>query len=338
MIVTKDVLYERLVNKAGFDKDEVDSFFSEYSLKNWLSAINEGDSTVNRLEQKINEWLNYENPIEESTILTEGWTSAYEWQSADDVREALKEEEISSNWKYVKNFGNFFCYKRNDGRPLVCYYLIKKMGNREWGYKDIGIYPGVKYNAGAAAWLKDALNEYGSTENDPGDFKGYWDWIEEGNANKDKISDMKNKLKDGDKVEIFGSVVIFDMPYNKQAFAGHVEGEDKTYKWYYRDIKKIITESMDLQEAKQILTNQGYYLKETKEPLAELSDDDIDKAKDLLMDDYGYPYESVEAAFEYQDTWISDVKMGSTPDEIAAVVSDFLDSLSDEELEEIGAI
>jgi hypothetical protein len=342
MVITKEDLYDRLVNQAGFDKDEVDSFFTVYSLKDWLSAINAGDLTVYRLEQKIDEWLNYENPMEESTTLTEGWTSAYEWQSVDDVRDALKEEEISSDWKFVKNFGNFFCYQRKDGRPLVCYYLIQKMGGREWGYKDIGVYPGMKYNASAAAWLKNALIEYGSTAIEPGDFKGYWDWIEEGNTNKDKVSDMKSQLKAGDKVEIRGNIIIFERPYNKQAFAGHVEDEDKTYKWYYRDIEKVLTENMrenmDLQEAIEFLNNQGYYLKEAKRtPLTELSDEDIEEAKELLMDEYGYPYDSVEAAFEYQHAWISDVKMGSTPGEIAAVVSDFLDSLSDEELDEIGA-
>ena len=55
------------------------------------------------------------------------------------------------------------------------------------------------------------------------------------------------------------------------------------------------------------------------------------------MDDYGYSSDSIEAAFEYQHAWISDVKSG-TPGEIAEVVADFLDSLSDEELEEIGAL
>ena len=258
MVVTKEDLYDRLVNQAGFDKDEVDSFFSVYSLKDWLTAINAGDLTVYRLEQKIDEWLNYENPMDESTTLTEGWTSAYEWQSADDVRDALKEEEISSDWKFVKNFGNFFCYQRKDGRPLVCYYLIQKMGNREWGYKDIGVYPGMKYNAGAAAWLKNALTEYGSTAIEPGDFKGYWDWIEEGNTNKDKVSDMKNQLKAGDKVEIHGHVVIFERPYNKQAFAGHVEDENETYKWYYREIEKVLTESMRENMEDYIMEQQDY--------------------------------------------------------------------------------
>ena len=91
---------------------------------------------------------------------------------------------------------------------------------------------------------------------------------------------------------------------------------------------------MNLNEAKKILKNTGYLI---EKELIELSDNDIDKAKDILMDEYGYPYDAVEAAFEYQHAWITDVKMG-TPDEIADVVSDFLDSLSDEELEEIGAL
>ena len=99
---------------------------------------------------------------------------------------------------------------------------------------------------------------------------------------------------------------------------------------------------MDLQEAKEILNNQGYYLKESRnQPLSELSEEEIDEnfeeAKNILMDNYGYSSDSIEAAFEYTHAWVSDIKTG-TPGEIAEVVSDFLDSLSDEELEEIGAI
>ena len=55
------------------------------------------------------------------------------------------------------------------------------------------------------------------------------------------------------------------------------------------------------------------------------------------MDNYGYSYDSIEAAFEYTHAWVSDIKT-ATPGEIAEVVADFLDSLSDEELEEIGAL
>lgn len=91
---------------------------------------------------------------------------------------------------------------------------------------------------------------------------------------------------------------------------------------------------MDESTAKDILESAGYLI---ERKLIELSDDNIEKAKELLMDEYGYPYDSVEAAFEYQYAWIRDVKKSGTPGEIAEVISDFLDSLSDEELAEIGA-
>lgn len=104
---------------------------------------------------------------------------------------------------------------------------------------------------------------------------------------------------------------------------------DKTYRSF--------NESCEFSKAKNILESAGYLIEKV---LVELSDEDIEKAKELLMDEdeYGYSSDYVDAAFEYQHAWISDVKMGSTPAEIAAVVSNFLDSLSDEELEEIGAL
>lgn len=95
---------------------------------------------------------------------------------------------------------------------------------------------------------------------------------------------------------------------------------------------------MDESTAKDILESAGYLIEKN---LNELSEEDIDEtfeeAKNILMDDYGYSSDSIEAAFEYQHAWISDIKSG-TPGEIAEVVADFLDSLSDEELEEIGAL
>ena len=106
---------------------------------------------------------------------------------------------------------------------------------------------------------------------------------------------------------------------------------------YVNDYGDELGESMKMEfsEAKQILNESGYQLIDES---VELSDEAIDKAKDILMgDDYGYPYDSVEAAFDHQDAWISDVN-SDTPDDIASAVSDFLDNLSDEELEEIGAI
>ena len=91
---------------------------------------------------------------------------------------------------------------------------------------------------------------------------------------------------------------------------------------------------MELNEAQQILNKKGYKLVES----FELTDEIIDAAKDILMgENYGYPYESVEAAFEYQNSWIDNLE-GNTPEDVASTVSDFLDNLSDDELEEIGAI
>ena len=66
-------------------------------------------------------------------------------------------------------------------------------------------------------------------------------------------------------------------------------------------------------------------------------DDTFEEAKNILMDNYGYPSDSIEAAFEYTHAWVSDIKTG-TPGEIAEVVADFLDSLSDEELEEASEV
>lgn len=207
--------------------------------------------------------------------LNEGWSSYYGWTCPDDVKEALKETEISSLWKFVKNFGNFFCYKRKaDGRPLVCYYLIKKLGN-EWGYKDIGLDSSLKYNANVAAWLKKELNEFGSTEENPGDFKQYWDYINSGTQvrqEKKEKEDIKSKLKPGSKVQMQGAdggiTVIYVRPYNNQSFAGHVDGETKLYKWYYRNIKELISESWNTTNIDES-TSFTTYLKESGYTLME---------------------------------------------------------------------
>lgn len=189
--------------------------------------------------------------MKESTELNEGWSSYYEWTSPADVKEALKETEISSLWKYVKNFGNFFCYKRkSDGKPLVCYYLIKKIGN-EWGYKDIGLDSSLKYNASVAAWLKKELNEFGSTEENPGDFTEYWNWIINGKKEQDEKINWKQELNKGDKVEMkYGTIVTVENPwYNNQAFSGYADDEPgHIYKWYYRDIKNKVSKDVPVTE------------------------------------------------------------------------------------------
>ena len=101
-----------------------------------------------------------------------------------------------------------------------------------------------------AKWLKNALIEYGTTEENPGDVKYYWDYINSGTQvrqKKKEKDDIKSKLKPGSKVKMHGAdggiTVIYVRPYNNQAFAGHVYGETKLYKWYYRNIKELISKS-----------------------------------------------------------------------------------------------
>ena len=181
MINSEDELYDYLVGICDYDPGDVSNYLKYHSDEIEYPIANQD---LDKLEAKIGDWLGI--GINESTELNEGWSSYYGWTSPADVKEALKETEISSLWKYVKNFGNFFCYKRkSDGRPLVCYYLIKKLGN-EWGYKDIGLDSSLKYNASVAAWLKKELNEFGSTEENPGDFTEYWNWITNGKKEQDE--------------------------------------------------------------------------------------------------------------------------------------------------------
>lgn len=204
--------------------------------------------------------------------LNEGWSSNSSWQSPEDVKDALK-YEISSDYEFVKNFGNFFCYKRKrDGRPIVSYCLIRKMGSMEYGYKDIGLDSSTKYNPSVAKWLKDALIEYGSTEENPGDLKNYWDYINsssQARQEKKEKDDIKSKLKPGSKVQMYGGItVIYVRPYNNQAFAGHVDGETKMYKWYYRNIKELISESWNTTNIDES-TSFTTYLKESGYTLME---------------------------------------------------------------------
>ena len=90
---------------------------------------------------------------------------------------------------------------------------------------------------------------------------------------------------------------------------------------------------MELNEAKEYLNKKGYELVES----FELTDETIEAAKEKLEEDGYYPYDAITAAFEKQDAWQPYLE-GDTPDDVANAVSDFLDNLSDEELEEIGAI
>lgn len=119
-----------------------------------------------------------------------------------------------------------------------------------------------------AKWLKNALIEYGTTEENPGDVKYYWDYINSGTQvrqEKKEKDDIKSKLKPGSKVKMHGAdggiTVIYVRPYNNQAFAGHVYGETKLYKWYYRNIKELISESWNTTNIDES-TSFTTYLKE----------------------------------------------------------------------------
>ena len=273
-IYDENSLYDELVNRYDLDVSDISSYFKMYDVDAILNKLNKGKITIDSLYDGMAQWLGIDN-IFESANLNEGWSSYYGWTCPADVKEALKETEISSLWEFVKNFGNFFCYKRKaDGRPLVCYYLIKKLGN-EWGYKDIGLDSSLKYNANVAAWLKKELIEFGSTEENPGDFKQYWDYINSGTQvrqEKKEKEDIKSKLKPGSKVQMQGAdggiTVIYVRPYNNQAFAGHVDGETKLYKWYYRNIKELISESWNTTNIDES-TSFTTYLKESGYTLME---------------------------------------------------------------------
>lgn len=245
-IYNENSLYDELVNRYDLDVSDISSYFKMYDVDMILNKLNKGKITIGSLYDGMAQWLGIAN-IFESTDLNEGWSSNYSWQSPEDVKEALKYEEISSDYEFIKNFGNFFCYKRKrDGRPVVSYFLIRKIG-QEYGYKDIGLDSSLKYNPSLAKWLKEALIEYGTTEENPGDVKHYWDYINSGTQEKKEKEDIKSKLKPGSKVQMHGAdggiTVIYVRPYNNQAFAGHVDGETKLYKWYYRNIKELISES-----------------------------------------------------------------------------------------------
>lgn len=263
-IYDEDSLYDELVNRYDLDISDISSYFKMYDVDAILNKLNKGKITIASLYDGMAQWLGIAN-IFESTNLNEGWSSNYSWQSPEDVKEALKYDEISSDYEFIKNFGNFFCYKRKrDGRPVVSYFLIRKIG-QEYGYKDIGLDSSLKYNSSLAKWLKDALIEYGTSEENPGDVKHYWDYINSGTQEKKEKEDIKSKLKPGSKVQMHGAdggiTVIYVRPYNNQAFAGHVDGETKLYKWYYRNIKELISESWNTTNIDES-TSFTTYLKE----------------------------------------------------------------------------
>ena len=262
-IYDENSLYDELVNRYDLDVSDISSYFKMYDVDMILNKLNKGKITIGSLYDGMAQWLGIAN-IFESTDLNEGWSSRYSWQTPEDVKEALKYEEISSDYEFIKNFGNFFCYKRKrDGRPVVCYCLIRKMGGMEYGYKDIGLDSSLKFNPSLAKWLKDALIEYGSTEENPGDLKHYWDYINSGRQEKKEKEDIKSKLKPGSKVQMNdangGITVIYVRPYNNQAFAGHVDGETKLYKWYYRNIKELISESWNTTNIDESTTFTKYH-------------------------------------------------------------------------------
>lgn len=195
--------------------------------------------------------------------LNEGWFSSYDWHSADDVREGLK-TEISSDYEFVNNFGNFFCFIRKKDKYPVCeYYLIKPMGG-EWGYKGMSAQYSGKYNAQAAKWLKDALIEYGSTKEDPKGFEGQWEWIENGKnlgkERKEKRDTIKSLLKPGTKIKWDNDIVVFDKEYTNIKFVGHLVGNPRQYAFKYSDIKPedIIVDKIE--EAKKLLESAGFYV------------------------------------------------------------------------------
>lgn len=271
-IYDENSLYDELVNRYDLDVSDISSYFKMYDVDMILNKLNKGKITIGSLYDDMAQWLGIAN-IFESTNLNEGWLSSSSWQSPEDVKEALKYEEISSDYEFIKNFGNFFCYKRKrDGRPVVSYYLIRKMGGVEYGYKDIGLDSSLKFNPSLAKWLKEALIEYGSTEENPGDLKYYWDYINSGSQEKKEKEDIKSKLKPGSKVQMNdangGITVIYVRPYNNQAFAGHVDGETKLYKWYYRNIKELISESWNTTNIDES-TSFTTYLKEAGYTLME---------------------------------------------------------------------
>lgn len=270
-IYDENSLYDELVNRYDLDVSDISSYFKMYDVDMILNKLNKGKITIGSLYDGMAQWLGIAN-IFESTNLNEGWSSSYDWKSPEDVRDSLK-YEISSDYEFIKNFGNFFCYKRKkDGRPIVTYYLIRKMGSMEYGYKDIGLDSSTKYNPSVAKWLKDALIEYGSTEENPGDLKNYWDYINsssQARQEKKEKDDIKSKLKPGSKVQMYGGItVIYVRPYNNQAFAGHVDGETKLYKWYYRNIKELISESWNTTNIDES-TSFTTYLKESGYTLME---------------------------------------------------------------------
>lgn len=235
--------------KTSLGEYYVDEFDDYKAALKCMHDLKQEDMSKKLLIKRI---VRNRGTMKESTELNEGWSSYYAWTSPADVKEALKETEISSLWEYVKNFGNFFCYKRKaDGRPLVCYYLIKKLGGNEWGYKEIGLDSSLKYNASVAAWLKKELNEFGSTEENPGDFTEYWNWITNGKKEQDEKINWKQELHKGDKVEMkYGTIVTVEKPwYNNQAFAGYADDEPgHIYKWYYRDIKNKVSKDVPVTE------------------------------------------------------------------------------------------
>ena len=263
-IYDENSLYDELVGRYDLDISDISSYFKMYDVDAIINKLNKGKITIDSLYDGMAQWLGIAN-IFESTNLTEGWSSSYDWKSPEDVKDSLK-YEISSDYEFIKNFGNFFCYKRKkDGRPIVCYYLIRKMSELEYGYKDIGLDSSTKYNPSVAKWLKDALIEYGSTEENPGDLKNYWDYINsssQARQDKKEKDDIKSKLKPGSKVQMYGGItVIYVRPYNNQAFAGHADGETKLYKWYYRNIKELISESWNTTNIDES-TSFTTYLKE----------------------------------------------------------------------------
>ena len=325
MIDSEDKLYDYLVGICDYDPGDVSDYLKYHSDEIDYPIANKD---LDKLEAKIGDWLGI--GINESTVdntkLNEGWSSYYEWTSPDDVKEALKETEISALWDYVKNFGNFFCYKRkSDGRPLVCYYLIKKLGN-EWGYKDIGLDSSLKYNASVASWLKKELTEFGSTEENPGDFTEYWNWITNGKKEQDEKINLKQELHKGDKVEMkYGTIVTVENPrYNNQAFSGYADDEPgHIYKWYYRDIKNKISKNVPVTENttfREFINETGFvdYVDETDTHLINESTE-TDTPDDGISDGETYDQWKMNV-FKYLDKRIDVNKVK----ELGTYIKDFI--------------
>lgn len=85
------------------------------------------------------------------------------------------------------------------------------------------------------------------------------------------LSEDLSKLKPGSKVQMQGEdgiKVVYVRPYNNQAFAGYVDGETKVHKWYYKNIKELVSESWNTTNIDES-TSFTTYLKEAGYTLME---------------------------------------------------------------------